>query len=405
MKIKLSILIPTIPERAEKFTKLYNRISTLAPKGVEILFDSTPKYDSLGGISVGEKRQKLIEMSKGKYFVFIDDDDNITDNFFSILLPQLKHNKEIICYRVKAFIDGKEHIIDQSIKNENEQLKEDITKRYPSVMNCYRKDVALRSKFSKLNNGEDFKWSMSLGIQNEIYLTDILQIYNYNSKDTVASSSTSYAIVTFSNNERYARQVEIQKESCKKYAPDIPYFHFTSFEEIGCKPHSEYPYAFKPYAIHKVREMGFNNILWLDSPVHFIKDSSNIFKHLKNNKIILFNNIGFSIASYTHDTCLNHFQMSRAEADKLPMVMACAMGFNFTDENIRNVFDTYLGYAHTNAYQGDWKDHRHDQSVISCIAAKKQIKLLKPHQTFIAYDGNPGHMPHAESVCLISKSL
>jgi len=401
----LSILIPTIEDRKEDFEKLYNRIKSLMFEGVEILYDNLPRYDLPNGISVGEKRQRLINRAKGKYLVFVDDDDNIEDNFFKLIKKHLNEDYDVITYKINAYIDGKKYLIDQSIYHENEQLKEGITKRYPSTQSIFKTEIAKRQKFTNINCGEDFKWTMSLDLKKEKKIYAALQVYNYDSKKTVASSSFKRAIVTFSNTEKYNAQVEIMKESIKKFAPDIDFIHYTNYEEIGCKPHSEYPYAFKPYSIHKANQQGYNQILWLDSPIHLIKSIDKIWQKLNVDKIILFDNIGFSIADYTHDICLAHFEINRTEAKEHPMVMACAMAFDFRDDSMRNVFDTYLGYAHTNAYQGEWSNHRHDQSVISCIAYKRNIKLLHPNSTFIAYDNHPGHLPHADSVCLISKSL
>lgn len=400
----LSVLIPTVEERKEKFESLVKRINDLKLNDVEVIFDNSPRYDLPGGISVGEKRQKLINKAKGKYLVFVDDDDNITDDFFIEILPHC-NRVDVITYKVNAIIDGTSYIIDQSIKYKNEQLQEGITKRFPSVMNVFKTSTAKRAKFTNINCGEDFKWTESLKLKTENHIDKVLQIYNYSSKSTIASTAVKRAIVTFSNNDKYEKQVIKMRETIRKFAEDVDFFHYRNYEMIGCKPHSEYPYAFKAYAIHKVREQGYNQILWLDSPIHLIKSIKGLWNKLTDDKIILFDNIGFSIASYTHDVCLNHFNMTREEAQNAPMVMACAMAFDFRDDNIRNVFDTYLGYAHTDAYQGSWENHRHDQSVISCIAYKRNIKLLHPNNTFIAYANHPGHLPHAETVCLISETL
>lgn len=207
-------------------------------------------------------------------------------------------------------------------------------------------------------------------------------------------------IVTFSNTERYNKLAERMKESVKPYG--IDFIHYTSYEGLDCKSHSEYPYAFKPKSIQKAREQGYNLILWLDSAIHLTQDPKEVFKYIKDNGVMLFDNIGWTIGSYTNNECLEHFEMSREEANNNKMVMACAMGFNFNTEIGRETFNEYLSYAHTNAFQGSWDNHRHDQSVISCIAVRKGLELLHPNNTFIAYEGNQGMLPHADSVCLIS---
>lgn len=404
--MKLSILIATIPERSEQFCKLFNRISALSfdcgYNEIEILSDSTNRYDEPGGITVGEKRNKLLQKASGKYIMFVDDDDDVTDNFLDILYPLLDSDYDVINPNVRAYIDGVEYIIDQSIFYEPEQLQNiGKTKRFPSVMSVWLREKAIKATFPALNNGEDFKWTSQINPKTELKIDDILQIYNYSSTKTVASKSERKCIVTFSNTDRYDKLALRMRQSVEKYG--IDFIHYRSYEEIGCKPHTEYPYAFKPYAIQKAREQGYNNILWLDSAIYLIKSPDLIFKYIKDNGVLLFDNIGFSIGSFTHNECLAHFNMGRDEANESKMVMACAIGFNFNSDLGTDVFNNYLGFAHTNAYQGSWDNHRHDQSVISCIAHKKGIELLHPNNTFIAYWGNEGMLPHAETVSLISR--
>jgi hypothetical protein len=332
--------------------------------------------------------------------MFVDDDDDVTDNFISELYPLLDANVDVINAKVQSYIDGKSHIINQSIYFESEQLQEGETKRFPSVMSVWNRELTKKAKFKPLNNGEDFDWTKQMNPQSEIKVESIWQIYNYSSINNIASKAERKCIVTFSNTDRYNDLADRLGQTAKQYGYD--FIHYQTYDEINCKPHSEYPYAFKPHSIQKAREQGYNNILWLDSAIYLTKDPKQVFKYIKDNGVMLFDNIGFSIASYTHDECLQHFAMQRVDAERYKMVMACAMGFNFNTKIGTDTFNKYLGFAHTNAFQGSWSNHRHDQSVISCIAVINQIELLHPNQTFIAYEGNEGMMPHADSVCLIS---
>jgi hypothetical protein len=267
-------------------------------------------------------------------------------------------------------------------------------------MSVWNRELTKKARFKPLNNGEDFDWTKQMNPQSEIKVDLIWQIYNYSSVNNIASKATRMCIVTFSNTERYNSLAHRMRESVKPYG--IDFIHYTNYAEINCKSHSEYPYAFKPYSIQKAREQGYNLILWLDSAIYLTKNPSEVFQYIKDNGVMLFDNIGFSIASFTHNECLAHFGMDRKDAENYKMVMACAMGFNFNTKIGTDTFNEYLGFAHTNAYQGNWHEHRHDQSVISCIAQQKGIELLHPNRTFIAYENNEGMKPHAESVCLIS---
>jgi hypothetical protein len=190
---------------------------------------------------------------------------------------------------------------------------------------------------------------------------------------------------------------------------------YSTFEEIGCKPHSEVPYQFKPYSIDKARET-FDKVMWMDSAVYAIKDLKPLWDEIEKRGVVLFNNMGFTIGDFTNDTCLEIMKMSRDEAHKLPMIMACVMGFDFTNPLAVEFLKEYKGYSEMGAFNGGWdnkygdessdprcKGHRHDQSVASIIAHRMGIELLEPHETFLAYLGNPAHEPIRDSVCLLTQ--
>jgi hypothetical protein len=59
------------------------------------------------------------------------------------------------------------------------------------------------------------------------------------------------------------------------YAGD--FFLFENESECNSPIHRRNPYAFKIYAIEKVRDMGYNQILWLDCSVYVIKSIVPIF--------------------------------------------------------------------------------------------------------------------------------
>ena len=86
---------------------------------------------------------------------------------------------------------------------------------------------------------------------------------------------TKTAVVTFANGN-YLNLVKRQENEFKKHL-DCDYFCFTDFSQVGSPSHIEHPYAFKPYSIKKVLDLGYTNILWADSPVYAISNVSYIF--------------------------------------------------------------------------------------------------------------------------------
>ncbi len=99
-----SILIPTLDNRHEQFSRLYERLNEqinekFLAKEVEVLYFSDNKQHSLGF-----KRNKLIEWAKGKFIAFVDDDDNVSDDYVPIICRTIKENPDIDCVGIKGII-------------------------------------------------------------------------------------------------------------------------------------------------------------------------------------------------------------------------------------------------------------------------------------------------------------
>lgn len=164
----LSILIPTIPERHEKFTKLFNKLhrqleymqtfhSSLGH--IEILVDSTPKFLE-GGLSIGKKREALVKRAEGKYLCFLDDDDEIAGNYLETLVRLCQQGNDVVTFRSFADLENYWSIIDMSIKYAlNDQCSpEYITRRRPWHVCPVKSFLAKVHDFEDSNYGEDWSW-------------------------------------------------------------------------------------------------------------------------------------------------------------------------------------------------------------------------------------------------------
>lgn len=75
--MKLSILIPTLNERWEQFSSL---VKTIKEQGISAGYAFMKDFEIVAPmdnrcISVGAKRNMCLEMSRGMYTCFFDDDD------------------------------------------------------------------------------------------------------------------------------------------------------------------------------------------------------------------------------------------------------------------------------------------------------------------------------------------
>lgn len=231
-------------------------------------------------------------------------------------------------------------------------------------------------------------------------------------------------IVTFAdNNGAYRRGVTRMVNSLLAFGYNGTFVAYTEFGEIGSPPHKgkdSVPYAFKAYAIKKaVEENGPGLYLWMDSPIYATGSLDPVFDHIEKEGYLFFDNVGFSIASFTSDSCLNHFSMTREEALKKPMLMSCCYGFSTNSDEAMELMRKYIDAADDGvSYHGDWfnnngqvsryadvRGHRHDQSVQSILVAQAGLDVTNAQDTFFAYKEHIGQLPIADSVILWSQGI
>lgn len=182
--MKLSILICTLPEpfRDGNFLKDISKKITLQVqrRSVQILYLGDNK-----SMTVGEKRNHLLSMAKGQRIVFVDDDDQITDDYVDKLLEYCELDYDCVGIGVKFTKDGQgESIYDYSFsKNINfrdpKQQGKRIYGRMPNHLCIWKRKIALRCKFPDMNLGEDHAWAEAQILKGYTFFKTDPIIYHY----------------------------------------------------------------------------------------------------------------------------------------------------------------------------------------------------------------------------------
>lgn len=189
--ILLSILIPSIPERSEKLSKLLSILNEQIQKvettnlQIEVLTDSSAKY-LYGGLTVGAKRDLLVQKSQGKYVCFLDDDDMPSPRYVSAIISMCETNADVCCFRTFVKLDDYWGLIDHSLDNpENQQMKShNTTYRKPWHINPVKSEYAKKHHFKDINNAEDWDWMYRVldDLKLQAKTNEILLQYNHSSK-------------------------------------------------------------------------------------------------------------------------------------------------------------------------------------------------------------------------------
>jgi glycosyltransferase involved in cell wall biosynthesis len=177
MTIRLSVLIASVPERLEELARMVGELKRQSEgRTVEILVLLENRKRTIGA-----KRNALVEMAKGDYVVFVDDDDMVESNFVQALCDAIDGAPGTDCI---VFDEGfyERGIFRKIVKHGIEyEHGEDDTYIYrkPNTRSCFAKRIAVRHKFLDISFGEDDEWA-SRAIQDIRHQTRIdAVLYQY----------------------------------------------------------------------------------------------------------------------------------------------------------------------------------------------------------------------------------
>ena len=223
-----------------------------------------------------------------------------------------------------------------------------------------------------------------------------------------------HCIVNFSDYKFKAGQDRLRESLIQQgYQGDV--ILFNDFNQVGSKVQLEVPYQFKVYAIQKVREMGYDIVLYCDASLYAIREVMPVINHIIE-KGYLMEYCGFSAGQFSTDLCLNDFNLTRDEAMSIPLHSAGFTGLNFQNELATKFFDKWFQSAKEEiTFKGDWNNnskqcsqderclgHRHDQTTASIIAHQLEMERTNPHFMQYAYDGvvvQPNTIFNCRGVC------
>jgi hypothetical protein len=194
------------------------------------------------------------------------------------------------------------------------------------------------------------------------------------------------AFVSFANDGYIPIQRGLTK-SFNQHEPSIPVFAFHFFEDIGSPSHKEKPYAFKIYAINFVRNLGYDIIIWCDSPVRLIKPIAEWIPEIEKVGVYLQQD-GWTIGQWANDRALDWYGVSREKALTLSNCYACILAFDFRHPVAHMFLSLWKEALDNGLFNGNWNNsnntesldprcmgHRHDQTCAELIAYKLGIPL------------------------------
>jgi glycosyltransferase involved in cell wall biosynthesis len=147
---------------------------------------------------ISQKRNELMKLARGSHLTWIDDDDDVADNYVDRLTETIEKNPDVdvISFNQICFLEGKEANVFSKMGNPHEDVIPDPLNpdRYQDTLRPPYHWCVWKSSLAKSENfrsevrlagsdyGEDIDWLRRLypQVKNSIYLeSDVLHIYRY----------------------------------------------------------------------------------------------------------------------------------------------------------------------------------------------------------------------------------
>lgn len=173
----------------------------------------------------------------------------------------------------------------------------------------------------------------------------------------------------------------------------------------GSPPQSEGLYAFKAYALHRARELGHDQVIWLDASCWLRKSLDDIWAFIDQDGYYLEPD-GNPVGVWTSDRALELLDLTRDETMEMPLTEGKCFGIDFRDETASAWFDEFYRLAQAGAFAGALtndngevssdprcRGHRGDISVGSPLADSFGMRLQETKRVWFPSNGEaPDHV-------------
>jgi len=158
-----SILICTLPERHNSFERIYNKLlGQIKENGLEDKVEVLYFIDNREN-TVGKKRNELLRRSQGLYTNYIDDDDEVHDNYIKLIYEQLATSPDCVNLIGIITFDGKyPRTFIHSVDYNHYFERNEVYYRPPNHLNTMKRSIASRFLFPNISYSEDTDWAMQV---------------------------------------------------------------------------------------------------------------------------------------------------------------------------------------------------------------------------------------------------
>jgi hypothetical protein len=179
----LSVLILTLPTRIDSYSNLIKTLNKQVIDNNLIDVVQILSFCDTKEISVGEKRNILLNKSCGREVCFIDDDDVISNDYLTKIITGINSNADVVTFCGDYVENTLRTPFSISMVHRGNFNEPNIFYRLPNHLCPVKREIALNCLFTNKNFGEDSDYAERINqhIKNEFHIQDKLYFYMYNS--------------------------------------------------------------------------------------------------------------------------------------------------------------------------------------------------------------------------------
>jgi hypothetical protein len=199
------------------------------------------------------------------------------------------------------------------------------------------------------------------------------------------------AIINVSLNKPYTIYQNRLRNSCQQMCPYADLLFWTDELPEGARPHSESLYGFKPHAFNHAFKLGYDVVLWLDSPVVIMKDIQFIFDILDKDGYVVTGCETANLYQYCNDATLEHFNIKRQFVKDIKWILNYGHVFGFKKDSkhflkfkeceelglFTSAEEDYQDHLNNSgkAFNNEYIEHRHEETIVSMIIQSEGLEL------------------------------
>ena len=180
----ITIFVPTMTSRAAVFevmmAELNRQMASLVdPSEVELLTELDD-----GELTIGAKRNRLLERATGDYVASVDDDDKIHPRYLELITDKLRAHPEVDCLGINGvtiYPCGTRQKFIYSRAYTEYWTRDGVLNRPPHPFNPVRRSIALQFPFEDVRAHEDADVAMRMAragvLKREVMIDEPLYTY------------------------------------------------------------------------------------------------------------------------------------------------------------------------------------------------------------------------------------